>query len=94
MWLAEKLTNEDGCSSRGIIILTITFEAVLRTMRAPIVPLAQCHIDNHFKLGSTVRSVVASGCPYGRMWHVGDGKFSPWIFAVAEGLSDCATFLL
>ena len=54
--MAEKLTNEDSCSSRGILIPTITFEAVLRTMLAPIVPLAQC-LHNFRYLGDKAGDV-------------------------------------
>ena len=53
-------------------------------MDAVRIPMAQCHTENHYRIGHRMRGIVSNGCPYVCMWHVADGRYLQWLFFVTN----------
>ena len=47
-------------------------------------PLVDCGIDNHYKIGKAINSMMKKGCPYAHTKYVNEGKFPQWVYFVVQ----------
>ena len=47
-------------------------------------PLADCGIDNHYKIGKAMNSMMKNGCPYAHTKYVNEGKYPQWVYFVVQ----------
>jgi len=52
-------------------------------------PLVECGIDNHYKIGKAINSLMRNGCPYAHTKYVNEGTYPQWVYFVVQDEVEC-----
>ena len=47
-------------------------------------PLNDCGIENHYKIGKALSSIMKSDCPYAQTKYINEGRYSQWVYFVVH----------
>ena len=47
-------------------------------------PLKDCGIENHYKIGKALSSIMKSDCPYAHTKYVNEGRYLQWVYFVVH----------
>ena len=47
-------------------------------------PLQDCGVENHYKIGKALSSLMKTDCPYAHTKYVNEGSYPQWVYFVVQ----------
>ena len=47
-------------------------------------PLQDCGVENHYKIGKALSSLMKTDCPYAHTKYVSEGRYPQWVYFVVH----------